>query len=211
MYMCLLSYTIFPAGKVTITDFLVHILHMMYSLSPATTNVTTVAMATEQRAFDPVLLISHLLKEVASGNALCREVLCNVRKGGGEGKGGRKGEGRERGMKRGRERGREGGRRGGRREGGGREGGWREGGRKGRERGGQERRKGGRKRGKEPRGEGKWKEEKKGRPDNKYATYLHNKKMPVPCFLQDVFISTLTPTLNCAMGSTTVSSRASFG
>ena len=128
MYMCLLSYTIFPAGKVTITDFLVHILHMMYSLSPATTNVTTVAMATEQRAFDPVLLISHLLKEVASGNALCREVLCNVRKGGGEGKGGRKGEGRERGMKRGRERGKEGGRRGGK-EGGGREGGRVEGGR----------------------------------------------------------------------------------
>ena len=177
---------------------------MMYSLSPATTNVTTVAMATEQRAFDPVLLISHLLKEVASGNALCREVLCNVRKGGGEGKGGRKGKGRERGMKRGRERGREGRRRRGK------EGGGREGGRKGRERGGQERRKGGRKRGKEARGEGKWKEEKKGRPD-KYATYLHNKKMPVPCFLQDVFISTLTATLNCAMGSTTVSSRASFG
>ena len=60
---------------------------------------------------------------------------------------------------------------------------------------------------------GKWKEEKKGEADNKYATYLHNKnaKMPVPCFLQDVFISTLTATLNCAMGSTTVSSRASFG
>ena len=73
----------------TITDFLVHILHMMYSLSPATTNTTAVAMATEQRAFDPVSLISHLLKEVASGNALCREILCNVR----EGEGGRRREG----------------------------------------------------------------------------------------------------------------------
>ena len=73
----------------TITDFLVHILHMMYSLSPATTNKTAVAMATEQRTFDPVSLISHLLKEVASGNALCREILCNVR----EGEGGRRREG----------------------------------------------------------------------------------------------------------------------
>ena len=65
----------------TITDFLVYVLHVMYSLSPATTNKAAVAMATEQRTFDPVLLISHLLKEVASGNALCREILCNVREG----------------------------------------------------------------------------------------------------------------------------------
>jgi len=61
------------------TDFLVHILHMMYSLSPPTVGVTaTCTMATEQRTFDPMLLIAHLLKEVASGNAQCRQTLCNV-------------------------------------------------------------------------------------------------------------------------------------
>jgi len=66
-------------GKVTMTDFLVHILHMMYSLSSPTPGATaTCTMATEQRTFDPMLLIAHLLKEVASGNALCRQTLCNV-------------------------------------------------------------------------------------------------------------------------------------
>ena len=59
------------------TDFLVHILHVMYSISSPTAGATA-TMTTEQRTFDPMLLIAHLLKEVASGNALCRQTLCNV-------------------------------------------------------------------------------------------------------------------------------------
>ena len=57
-------------------DLLVHLLELLYSLSSAS---QTIAMTTEQKEFDPVLIIAHLLKEIASGNEQCRQVLCNER------------------------------------------------------------------------------------------------------------------------------------
>ena len=84
-----------------------------------------------------------------------------------------------------------------------------EGEREGGGREGREKEKEGRRQGREgeagERGGGR--EGRKERESRQQVKYLYNK---IPCFPQDVFISALTATLNCAMGSTTVSSRASI-
>ena len=59
---------------VGVADLLVRLLRLLYRIS---VGVAT-SKRDNERTFDPILIIVHLFNEIASGNAQCRQLLCNV-------------------------------------------------------------------------------------------------------------------------------------
>ena len=68
-------------AKVTVTDLLVHLLNLLYTLTSSTHSSHTLPSPDhpEKQACDPTLIIAHLLHEIAMGNTECRRILCDVR------------------------------------------------------------------------------------------------------------------------------------